>query len=156
MGMMYTAQFNAVACTVAQDFFEITASASRVVVLHQITLMQYTEFGDAQEEDWSILFKRGQTTSGSGGSSVTPAPLNFGQSAAGATVEANNTTKASTGTISTLHADAWNIRGPYLWLPPPELRIVLSPSQRFTVELNSTPVDSVTVNGTVYFEELGG
>lgn len=156
MGMMYSASFSAVAVTLAQDFFEVVAPADAVVRIHQVNLMQYTEFGDAQEEDLAILFKRGQTTSGSGGTAVTPAPLDFGYAAAGSTVEANNTTKASTGTISTLHSDAWNIRGPYLWLPTPELRINLSPSQRFTVELVGAPADSVTINGTIYFEEIGG
>jgi len=153
---MYTAQFSAVAVTAAQDLFEITAPADAVVRIHQIEFAQYTDTGDAQEEIFSIKFKRGQTTSGSGGSSVTPALLQFGFPAAGSTVEANNTTIASTGTISTLYSSAWNIRSPFLWLPTPEMRIHLSPSQRFTVENLTAPTDSVTMNGTIVFEELGG
>lgn len=156
MGRMYTASFSAVAVTAAQDFFEIVAPADSVVVIHGVTISQYTDVGDAAEELLSVLIKRGQSTSGSGGSSVTPAPLNFGDAAYGGTVEANNTTKASTGTIVTLHADAWNVRSPFLWLPSPEMRIHLSPSQRATVELLAAPADSLTCNGTIYLEEIGG
>ena len=154
--MLYSAQFNGVAVTAQQDFFELVAPADAVVVVHQVHLSQSSDVGDAAEEGLSVLFKRGATTSGSGGSTPTPVPLEAGFAAAGSTVEANNTTKASAGTIVTLHAEAWNIRSPFLWLPPPELRIVLSPSQRFTVELGTTPADSLTVNGTLYFEEIGG
>lgn len=156
MGMLYTAQFNGVAVTAQQDLFELTAPSDCIVVVHQILLAQTTEVGDAQEEGLSILVKRGATTSGSGGSAPTPAPLEFGWAAAGSAVEVNNTTKASAGTIVTLHADAWNVRSSLLILPTPELRIVLSPSQRLTVELATTPADSITMNGTLYFEEIGG
>lgn len=156
LGMMYTAQFNGVAVSAQQDLFELTAPSDAVVVVHQVVLTQSSDVGDAQEEGLSILMKRGATTSGSGGSAVTPAALQHGFPAAGTAVERSNTTKASSGTIVTLHAEAWNIRAPLVWLPPPELRIVLSPSQRFTVELATTPNDSITMNATLYFEELGG
>jgi len=156
MGLMYTAVFSAVAVTAQQDFFEIAAPADAVVIIHQIILSQSTEVGDAMEEGLQILLKRGATTTGSGGSTVTPAPTEFGFPAAGSTVKANNTTKAATGTIVTLHGEAWNIRSPQPFLPTPECRLVLSPSQRFTVELATTPADSVTVTGTMYFEEIGG
>lgn len=156
MGMLYSAQFNGVAATAQQDLFELVAPADAVVVVHQVVLSQSTEVGDAAEEGLAILVKRGATTSGSGGSAVTPAPLEFGFAAAGSTVEANNTTKASAGTIVTLHSEVWNVRSQLLILPTPELRIVLSPSQRLTVELATTPADSITLNGTLYFEEIGG
>ena len=156
MGLKYIAQFNAVAATVQQDLFEIVAPADAVVIVHWVRFSQSTEFGDAAEEQLSILFKRGATTSGSGGSTPTPAPVEFGFPAAGSTVEANNTTKATAGTIVTMLADTWNVRGPYEWLPTPEFQIAISPSQRFTVELATTPADSITLNGFICLEEIGG
>lgn len=160
LGMMYSAQFNGVAVVAQQDFFELLAPADAAVILHQVQISQTTEFGDGSEEDLSILFKRGvgSVTSGSGGTTPTPAKFQSGFAAAGSTVEANNTTKLAVGTgaITTLWADAWNVRAPYLWLPPPELRIVLSPGERLTVELAQTPADSITMNGVLVFEELGG
>jgi hypothetical protein len=160
MGMMYTAQFNGVAVTAQQDFFELLAPSDAVVIVHMVLLTQTTEAGDAQEEQLSILFKRGvgSVTSGSGGSTPTPAKTESGFAAAGSTVEANNTTKMATGsgTITTLDADSWNVRADKTWLMPPELRIILSPGERLTVELGTTPADSITMNGVIKFEELGG
>lgn len=151
---LYTAVFNAVAVTAQQDLFELNVPSASLVVVHCVELSQSTEVGDAAEEGVNLLFKRGATTSGSGGSTVTPAALESGSVAYGGTVEANNTTKATSGTIATLRADNWNIRAPYLWLPPPELRIPLAPSTRFTVELATTPADSITMSGTLWFESI--
>ena len=153
---IYTAVFNAVAVTAQQDLFELNVASDALVIVHCVELSQSTEVGDAQEEGLNLLFKRGATTSGSGGTTVTPVALEGGAVAYGGTVEANNTTKATTGTISTLRVDNWNVRAPYLWLPPPELRIPLSPSSRFTVELATTPADSITMSGCLWFEEIGG
>lgn len=156
MGRMYTVQFNGVAVTAQQDFFEIVAPADAVVLLHRIGLSQSTEVGDAQEEGLSILLKSGQTTSGSGGTAPTAVPRQLGDAAFGGTTEVNNTTKASTGTIVTHYAWNWNVRLPFEHVFTPEERPSLSPSQRGTVELGTTPADSITVSGYLVFEELGG
>lgn len=149
------AQFNGVAITAQQDLFEITAPAAKVVRLLMVKLTQTTEFGDAQEENLSILFKRGQTTSGSGGTTPTVVSIH-GETAGTAVVKANNTTKASVGTIVTFDADTWYERAPFLWVPPTEALIPrISPGVRMTVELATTPADSLTANGAIYWEELG-
>lgn len=153
---MYTAVFSGVAVTAQQDFFEINAPADAVVVIHDWTLTQSTEVGDAQEEGLAILVKRGATTSGSGGSAPTPSPIEFGDAAFGGTTEANNTTKATAGTIVTLGSYNWNVRVPFQQIYTPETRIVLSPSQRMTIELATTPADSITVSGTITLAEIGG
>lgn len=156
MGNMYAVTFSNVAVTAQQDFFEYVAPSDAVVIIHGITISQTTEVGDAAEEGLSILLKRGATVSGSGGSAATPAALEGGFPAAGGTAEVNNTTKANTGTIVTLHSEGWNVRSPFVYLPIPEARIHVSPGIRFTCELATTPADSVTVSGTMVVEELGG
>lgn len=157
MGMLYAAVFSSVAVTAQQDFFEVTAPSDAIVVIHSVELTQSTDVGDAAAEGLAILHKRGATTSGTGGTqAITPAPLEFGFAAAGGVVDINNTTKATSGTIVTMHSSNWIIQQQYLWLPTPELRHVLSPSQRYTVELGTTPADSITVSGTLIFEEIGG
>ncbi len=45
--------------------------------------------------------------------------------------------------------------GLQIWLTP-ETRWIISPSDLFHIELQSTPADSLTMSGTVYFEEIGG
>jgi len=153
---LYTAIFNAVTVTAQQDLFELNVPTDAIVLIHAIELSQSSEIGDAQEEGLNLLMKRGATTSGSGGTVPTSQPLETGSSAFGGTVEVNNTTKATAGTIVTLRAENWNVRMPYLWLPTPEMRFILGPSSRFTVELATTPADAITMSGTLTFEELGG
>lgn len=156
MGRIYTATFADVAVTAQQDLFELVAPSDAIVLIHQLEISQLSDVGDSQEEMLSIRLKSGSTTSGSGGSTVTPVPVSVGDPAFGGTCEANNTTKASLGTIVTHYAWAWNIRMDFNKLWVPELRPILSPSRRLTVELATTPADSLTMSGVLTFEEVGG
>lgn len=156
MGRMYSAAFDAVAVTAAQDLFEVVAPSDACVVIHAIVVGQDTDAGDAQDEQLRIRLIRGHATSGSGGSSPTVAPLEFGDPAFGGTVEANNTTVASTGTPVTMHSEPFNVRAGFVYRPTPEERITLSPSQRLVVNLPGAPADSLTMSGTIVFEEIGG
>lgn len=155
MSRMYSVQFNAVAVTAQQDFFEITAAAGKNLRVHALILGQTSDVGDAAEEMLSILIKSGATTSGSGGSAPTPVRMNVTDAAAGFSAETNNTTKATAGTIVVMHADVWNVRSPLIWIPPEKMQIELTGSRRLTVELATTPADSLTCNGTLYVEEFG-
>lgn len=154
-GRMYSVVFGGVAVTAAQDFFEITPADDKPVIIHALYLSQTSDFGDAQDETvrWSII--RGYATSGSGGSAPTPRPLNATDAAAGFTAEVNNTTVASAGTAIILHEDAFNVRAGCIWIPTPEMRPVTSQGATIiVVRLNNAPVDSLTMNGTLYCEEL--
>jgi hypothetical protein len=51
---------------------------------------------------------------------------------------------------------AWNIRVPFQRIYTPETRPIISPGNRWTLELESAPADSVTMHGYVIFEEIGG
>ena len=110
---------------------------------------------DAQDEQLAIQIKAGSTTTGSGGTTPTPVPTDFGDAASGATTKVNNTTKATAGTIVTLHSDAFNVRAGWQYRPTPEERIVIRGARRLTVELGTTPADSITFSGTLYFREIG-
>jgi hypothetical protein len=155
MGMMYSANFGAVAVTAAQDVFEIVAPSDCIVVIHEIAIEQSSDAGDAQAELLRIQAIKGYTVSGSGGSSVTPTKMETGFPASGVTVEANNTTVANTGSPVTLFDRAFNVQIGFFWQPTPECRIVLSPSERLVVRIPA-PADSLTMQGTVIFEEVGG
>lgn len=159
MGRMFVANFKGVAVTVQQDFFELLAASSGIVVIHEWGLSQTTEFGDAAEEQLLLTTNRGEgtVTSGSGGTAPTARPIDRGSGAAATTVEANNTTKMATGTgtLIELEAHAWNVRVPFQRIYTPESRPIIRPSDRWTLELETTPVDSITINGYVIFEEIG-
>lgn len=154
-GLMYVATFDAIAATVETDLFELNVASDCVVILHSLFLGQTTDMGDAAAEALKLQFIKGYSTSGSGGSSLTPTPMQTGFPAAGSTMERNNSTVANTGTAVILHQDVWNIQLPYQWRPTPEERIALSPSQRLVIRLPA-PADSITLSATLVFEELGG
>ena len=157
MARQYTAVFSSVAVTAQQDFFEILAATGKRIRINGWMLSQSTEIGDAQEEGLALIVKRGAgaVTSGSGGSTFTPSPQDVDDTASGATVEINNTTKmlVGAGTLTNLEAHNWNVRAPFLMIYPPEMRPRIKPGDRLTIELGTTPADSITMSGTVWFEE---
>lgn len=157
MGMLYTGVFQAVAVTAAQDLFEVLAPAARSVVLHKVSITQSTEAGDAQAEmlRYSIRRVTGAPTSGSGGSAVTPVSLPPGVTFGG-TLEANNTTRISGGTIVVLEEEAAHVATGWLHQPPPEQRHEIEGATRLVIGLESAPADSVTLSGTILFEVIGG
>lgn len=158
---VFVATFNAIAITAAQDAFELVAAANSRVVIREIFLGQYSDFGDAQAELLSVLLIRGHGTAGSGGAAATPINLSpySGAPAAVTSVAVNNTTVAVTGAGSpkTMRADVWNLqgaRGGWLYRPKAKDRIIIEKLQRFVVRITA-PADSITANGTILFEEIG-
>lgn len=155
MSGTYSVVFSGVAVTAQQDFIEATAASDSPLVLVGFGLSQSSDVGDAAEEGLSILIKSGASTSGSGGSSYTPVALDASQAAASFVSEINNTTKASTGTIVTHYSYNWNIRAPLDIVLPEPMQIILPAGRRLTIELATTPADSLTVSGYAVFQEIG-
>ena len=154
MGRIYTAQFSGQAETAQCDLIEIVAGAGKPIAIHEVGFSQGTEIADAQEEMLLIQFKSGQTTTGSGGNTMSSIPLNINSSASGATLKDTNTTKASTGTIVTKYSWYWNVRIPFQMIWTPETRPLITQSTRATFELATTPTDSITYGGYIVYEEL--
>lgn len=155
MGRAYAVTFEGVAVTAAVDFFELTPADDKPVRLLGLILAQSSDVGDAAEEILRIKVIRGHATSGSGGSAATPVPLSPADTAAGAAAETNNTTIASTGTAVDVLADAFNIRSGYShwWTPETAPECSEASGVRFAVRLMAAPADSLTMSGTLYFEE---
>lgn len=158
MSRMYTAVFEAVAVTAAQDFFEVNPASNKPCRFVGLFLSQSSDTGDSAEEILRITITRvpATFTSGSGGSSYTPRLVDATGAAAGAAVEINNTTVATTsGTLENLMAYQFNIRtGLELWLPP-EQQFMFVNGAGGVVRLAAAPADSLTMSGTLWFEELG-
>lgn len=155
MSGIYTVQFTDVAVTVQQDFFEITGSATQPFIILGWGISQNTDFGDAQEEGLNIILKSGQTSSGTGGSAPSKVALDGTAPAAGFAAEANNTTKASGGTIVTHYPYNWNVRTPIdIWYPDMH-QPIMAAARRATLELAKTPADSITVSGYIIIQEIG-
>ena len=154
MGRMYSASISEVAVSAIQDLWELAAATNVAVVIHGLVIGQSTDYGDAAAEGLPIQFTRGHTVSGLFGSTVTPTALDPGGATADTTVEANNTTQATTSGVL-VFADAFNVQAGYqLWFTP-ETRITIAGGQRLVVELPVAPTDAITVSSTIFFEEIG-
>lgn len=156
MSGTYTVPLAPAAATAQQDLFEVVAHASKPAILLGVKLHNLTEVGDAAEEMLSILIKSGQTTSGSGGAAATPVANDpVGAPAAGFTAETGNTTKASAGTIVTHKTLGWNVRMEMDKIFPEGEQIIIAAGRRLTVELATTPADSITIGGELILQEVG-
>jgi hypothetical protein len=146
--------------TAAQDLVEILCPADAVMIVHSVNIDQTSEYTAAEAEKLQITYKRarGSYTSGSGGGSVTPALLEYGDAAAGITAERNNTTQASAGSggLDTLFTDVWDVLAGYDFTPIPELRLIFSPSQALVISVSATNDTITTARCRVIVEELGG
>lgn len=157
MGRKYAITFDRVAVTAVQDLFEVLVAADQCMVLHELHVTQDSDAGDAQSEQLYVSIRRvtGAPTSGSGGSTATPRPVDQGDSASGLTAEINNITQLSGGTNVVLHSEAFNVMQGLHYVPVPESRITFRGQTRCVVELETAPADSLTVSGTMVVEEIG-
>lgn len=149
----YAVTFSAVSVSAAQDLFEITPADDKPVTILGIELGQTSDSGDAQDEQLQISIIRGHTTSGSGGTAPTPAPMAPGDSAAGFTAEVNNTTVASTGSTVTLFTSAWNVRAGYTMWFPEACQPEATQGNTTIVVRQTAPADAITMSGTLWVAE---
>jgi len=149
MGRMYTVSFEDVAVSAAQDLWQIEA-VTVPAIIHQISVSQSSDFGDAAAENLIIKMRRVTDAL----TNVTAEQqLDTGDNAALADLNVNDTTQFVTG-VATIWAEAWNIALPFIWMPPPEQRIVVKVDDVVVVTIEA-PADALTMHGTMVFEEVG-
>ncbi len=156
MGRFYSVNFSAVAVTAAVDVFQVIAPTNKSFHLHEIIISQSSDLGDAQAEGLLVTIKRGiGNTAGSSGSAATPAKHRSIDSASGVTATTNNTSQAAAGagSLTTLRADGFNIQNGYQYLVAPVQRLFFAGGESCVVSMTA-PADSITVSGTLVFEEV--
>lgn len=150
MGRIYSASFTETAVSAQQDLFQLEANTVPAII-HAVFLSQTSDLGDAASEGLSILIRR---VTDAVTNDIAEVALDGGDAAANADIAVNETTELTTG-AAVIHSEAWNILTPFVYLPPPELRPIVQIGNVITVNLNTTPADSITMSGTLYFEEIG-
>ena len=140
------------------DLAEIIAPANGIIALAGVKLAQTTVLKDANELIVELEYKRatGTYTTGSGGTTPTPVAGNQGDIAASFTAKVSNSTQAvvGTGTLVTYDYDGWNLRSPYLWLPPERLWFNSLDTDALIISMTD-PGTAVNLGGSVLVEELG-
>ncbi len=160
MGRMFSARFEGVAASVAQDVFSLGSPTSGVGLLHEIRIGQDSDVGDASEIAEIIRIVTGNTTVGSGGSAPTAIPFQLGDSPT-VTVRANDTTEVGGGSQVIKLSDIWNVRVPWLYVPTPKTQIyfgelIAGTTTFLAVQLPNNPASAITMSGTIIWEEILG
>jgi uncharacterized protein (DUF849 family) len=153
MTAIYSAPFDAIAVTTATDLFHVTVTADAPVLIHELDLCQTTDLGDAQEEVLRIGIYIG-VTGGSGGTALTEVKYaSQDEAAVTAAVLAVNSSASTAGTL--LGILGWNIRVPLekVWTPETRIRCD-SAEDPIVFRLLTAPADSITISGTLIWEEL--
>lgn len=156
MGRIYTGIFSDISVSAIQEVWELLAPSDAIVRIHGLTILQSSDLGDASEEIIRVnLIRVVGGTSGSGGATVTPATRESGDTAFGGSLERNNTSLVTGGTLTVIRQFGWNIRIPLREIFTPEERPIVSPGNLFMVRIPA-PADALTVSSEITFEEIGG
>ena len=159
---VFTAVFNGVTISAAQDLFELVPNATTRIRILEVEAQSYSPLDVGTEEEiLGISFWRGHTVSGSGGSTVTPANVNPYSRVSVTAAEANNTTVATTSGVM-LYSTGFHVQAGFVYRPneapdrdPFRKHFIIKPSQRFVVRITAPADALVGVNGTIIFEEIG-
>jgi hypothetical protein len=139
------------------DLLECSPASNKPCKLVRLIVGQTSEVGDAAEEGIriSVILLPATFTSGSGGSTVTKTYPSSASGAASATIEANNTTVATTsGTAATLAELAWNERASpceFVWYDDRFAPRVVN-GEGLVVRCQTTVADDLSI--TIYSEWL--
>lgn len=151
---LYTVQFNNVAVAAAQDLFGLLATANMSFKVHWIELGQKS-LTSWESKEVQLIRNPVTATVGSGGAAATPQKINSGDSAATVTARTNDTSGQTTsGTPSVLWSREWEFLNGFFWMPAPEQRPIIAPSQGLTLHLGTAPSGSMTASGSMMIEEL--
>ncbi len=160
MGRIYSVSYNGTITAAGgdTDLLSIQPASNKPVKLRGFRLSQITEVGDAQEEGVRVTVKRlpATFTVGSGGSAVTPAPMDSADSAAGCTTRCNDTTVSTTsGTAVILEEIGWNERNSPcdFWYPDAQYCPKAKNGEGLVVRMETTLADDMTGCFTFWIEE---
>lgn len=155
MPRYYSVAFENTSSTVQSQFFELTPASNKPITLLGCVITQNSDAQDANEKLLRVGIWRGTTSTGAGGTSVTPKLLGTTGAAAGFTANVMSSAVGSTSSAEIVHAETFNARAGWFYYPPPELRFDCSTGQyRFVIRLEAAPADQVNFAGTAYVAEI--
>jgi hypothetical protein len=147
---MYTVAFSGIAVSAAQDLIELIGAADKVCLLHRVVISDDTS---ETAESLPVQVIR-RTTTGSGGSAVTPVKVQPGDAAASFTANRNVTTPGSASDV--IVREGRDVVSGWEFHPAPEGRPTFAgTSARLCVHLVTAPGASRTLSGWALVEEIG-
>ena len=154
-GLMYTAKAQAVSVTsVAQNLWEIIAGAGVSLLIHSIRIefVPTIVSGVAQDVRYALAIQIISTT-GTGGSAVTPQPEHPRNTVAAVTTfNSLVTTPGTAGAVKS--ASQPSIILPYERIYTPDQRIPIAGGGRLAINLAAGLGATYTMSSEIYFEEF--
>jgi len=155
MGRVYTVSFTSVSVSVAADLFELVPATNIPIRVLGIRIGQQNRLSDANEDNIPITLVVGHTTTGSGGSTATPALTDAHDAAASFTAKVANTTAASAGTPITIYTGQWNTRSEFLEVFTEKQQKRCDAGQsRIVLRMGKAPTAPTTITGSMDVEEI--
>lgn len=157
MGRMFIAAIDEATATTQRDLLEVTAGAGTSIVIHHVLLTTDIE-GDANEEQVNLDVFRyvGAFTAGNTGTTTATAyALGItGANEDSATVTHGSTIQITGGTAEKIMTIYMNNRAGWEYLPTPEERIVIAPTDAFAIKMTAAFAATTAIGGYIIFEEL--
>lgn len=156
MARLYTASFENVTISAAQDLLSLKNPSSKLVEIIRCWLgMTNTTIQTAQGLRLNCKVSTATFTAGSGGSAPASVPEDKGDSAASATARANDTTPGTTsGAFSNVNPMGIHNYAGWEFRFPTPIPIILN--EGFIFELLSTVSGTCAFSGGVEWSEKGG
>ena len=152
-GRVFTGEFSEITVSAVQDLWELTSPTTAVYILLSIRVGQRSDYGNAEAEGLPIEISRVTGAVGNG-PTITPIAHQTLTSAFTGTLRRNSTTQATTRTR--IFSDTFNVQGGWLYMPPPEERIVVPANGgRIAVGLPVAPADALIMYSSITFMSIG-
>jgi hypothetical protein len=149
----YVATTSKASWATAQTVLQIASPSAKALEILRVNVSQETSTTSAAFG--ILLYRGGAAMTWTSPTSITPSKLNPSDGAASSTVTAWGTSASDGASPVNLIEDGWNVlSSPWIYLPVPEERIMISPSSWFCVKFLGT-VPSATYDVNVIFRELG-
>ncbi len=156
MGRFYTISFENELVDAETDLFEIIAADDKPLIIHSVIIgPSIDRVGLGQEEQFIIRILTNWSFAGSGGTSVTPAPINPSDVAADFTASYNNNGLATVGS-RLQYAEVYNNQLGFHYAPVEQERIWLNQAESpMTVRKFFSLTEDQRLSATMLIEELG-
>jgi hypothetical protein len=155
MGNMITGSGTvAIATSYGGEFISLKADTGNPVLIHSIRLGQFSDPADAEAEMMNVRLSRFTGAQGvANGVAGAEAPHTPGTPSTGVIVHVGATSLSATG-VTLLMEDSWNVQAGWLYLPTPEERIWIAPTEGIACLPASGPADELTLTASITFEEF--
>jgi hypothetical protein len=139
------------------DLLSVQPADDKPTKLRYLSVSQISEVGDSAEEGIQVSVQRfpATFTVGSGGSAVTPTPVDSADTAYGGTVRCNDTTVATTsGSAVQFGYFGWNVRAQLVeWWSDDRSCPKAKQGEALVIRADTTPADDMTINLAFCLEE---